>query len=70
MKAAGDVTKQTIWPTIKKKADNRKRLEDDQDNDVSQKKKKKKIEAGIVSKDLKEKMVKSSKQKGKLCIEM
>ena len=40
MKAAGDVTKQTIWPTIKKKADNRKRLEDDQDNDVSQKKKK------------------------------
>ena len=68
MKAAGDVTKQTIWPTIKKKADNRKRLEDDQDNDVSQKKKK--IEAGIVSKDLKEKMVKSSKQKGKLCIEM
>ena len=68
MKAAGDVTKQTIWPTIKKKADNRKRLEDDQDNDVSQKKKK--IEAGVVSKDLKEKMVKSSKQKGKLCIEM
>ena len=37
---------------------------------MSAKKKKKNIEAGIVSKDLKEKMVKSSKQKGKLCIEM
>ena len=69
MKAAGDVTKQKIWPTIKKKADNRNRLEDDQDNEVSQKKKKK-FEADIVSKDLKEKMVKSSKQKGKLSIEM
>ena len=69
MKAAGDVTKQKIWPTIKKKADNRNRLEDDQDNEVSQKKKKK-FEADIVSKDLKEKIVKSSKQKGKLSIEM
>ena len=37
---------------------------------MSAKKKKKNIEAGIVSEDLKEKMVKSSKQKGKLCIEM
>ena len=36
----------------------------------SAKKKKKKFEAGIVSNDLKEKMVKSSKHKGKLSIEM